>query len=225
MDRGPARVPRPGRPAQGLRRRAQHRQGFQTVLGTTLEDFDKGFFAHLDQRFAAPLAAIRPGAKVVVPGLRAAPTTPAEIGCGPRPMPVTSRPSSPRARPCSTPASARRPSPTSSGRRRSSPSSPGGKPALLPGRDLQGPGPAAGRAAGAAAADRDLGHPLPGPARAGALLEERATWRVSGGLPRPRPLHLAVRARRPRAAGHAGGAAGRSRAVVRARQSLVARIP
>ena len=54
-------------------------QAFQTVLGTTLEDFDKAFFAHLDQRFAAPLAAIRPAAKVVVPGLRGARTTPVEV--------------------------------------------------------------------------------------------------------------------------------------------------
>jgi tetratricopeptide (TPR) repeat protein len=54
-------------------------QAFPAVLGATPEDFDKGFFAHLDQRFAAPLAAIRPAAKVLVPGLRAAPTTPAEV--------------------------------------------------------------------------------------------------------------------------------------------------
>jgi len=35
--------------------------------------------AGLDQRFAAPLAALRPAAKVVVPGLRAARTTPVDV--------------------------------------------------------------------------------------------------------------------------------------------------
>lgn len=50
-------------------------QAFQTVLGTTLEDFDKAFFAQLEQRFAGPLAAIRPGEKTVVlgPAARLAP--------------------------------------------------------------------------------------------------------------------------------------------------------
>jgi tetratricopeptide (TPR) repeat protein len=33
-------------------------QAFAKVLGSSLEDFDKGFFAHLRQRFAAPLAAL-----------------------------------------------------------------------------------------------------------------------------------------------------------------------
>ena len=41
-------------------------QAFEKVLGTSLEDFDKGFFAHLQQRFAGPLAAIRPPAKAVL---------------------------------------------------------------------------------------------------------------------------------------------------------------
>ncbi len=43
-------------------------QAFQSVLGTTLDDFDKAFFAQLDQRFAGPLAAIRPATKVIAPG-------------------------------------------------------------------------------------------------------------------------------------------------------------
>jgi tetratricopeptide (TPR) repeat protein len=34
-------------------------EAFQTVLGTTTEEFDKAFFAHLEQRFAGPLAALR----------------------------------------------------------------------------------------------------------------------------------------------------------------------
>ncbi len=54
-------------------------QAFQTVLGTTLEDFDKAFFAHLEQRFAGPLAAIRPATKVAMPGLGAARTSPADL--------------------------------------------------------------------------------------------------------------------------------------------------
>ncbi|HEY3120033.1 MAG TPA: tetratricopeptide repeat protein [Vicinamibacteria bacterium] len=33
-------------------------EAFQDVLGTTLEDFDRAFFAHLEQRYAGPLGAI-----------------------------------------------------------------------------------------------------------------------------------------------------------------------
>jgi tetratricopeptide (TPR) repeat protein len=54
-------------------------QAFETVLGTTLEDFDKAFFAHLEQRFAGPLAAIRPGTGVAVPALGAARNSPADV--------------------------------------------------------------------------------------------------------------------------------------------------
>ena len=54
-------------------------QAFQSVLGTTLEDFDKAFFAQLEQRFAGPLAAIRPSTKVVVPGLAASRIAPADV--------------------------------------------------------------------------------------------------------------------------------------------------
>ncbi|HET6899918.1 MAG TPA: tetratricopeptide repeat protein, partial [Vicinamibacteria bacterium] len=53
-------------------------QAFQAVLGTTLEDFDKAFFAQLEQRFAGPLAAIRPAGKTVALG-PAARTTPADL--------------------------------------------------------------------------------------------------------------------------------------------------
>jgi tetratricopeptide (TPR) repeat protein len=49
-------------------------QAFQSVLGTTLEDFDKAFFAQLEQRFAGPLAAIRPATKVIVSGVGVGPT-------------------------------------------------------------------------------------------------------------------------------------------------------
>jgi tetratricopeptide (TPR) repeat protein len=74
-----------------------------------------------------------------------------------------------------------------------------GEPALLPGRHLQGPGQAAGRDTRAPAAHRDRGRPLPRPARAGA--PARGPGRPEGGgrFPGQRALHLAVRARRPRA--------------------------
>jgi cellulose synthase operon protein C len=43
-------------------------EAFHSVLGTTLEDFDKAFFAHLEKRFATSLAAIRTGEKAAVLG-------------------------------------------------------------------------------------------------------------------------------------------------------------
>jgi tetratricopeptide (TPR) repeat protein len=43
-------------------------QAFQAVLGTSPDDIDKAFFAHLEQRFAGPLAALRaPKGDVVTP--------------------------------------------------------------------------------------------------------------------------------------------------------------
>jgi tetratricopeptide (TPR) repeat protein len=41
-------------------------EAFAKVLGGSLEEFDKGFFAHLQQRFAGPLAAIRPPDRLVM---------------------------------------------------------------------------------------------------------------------------------------------------------------
>jgi hypothetical protein len=54
-------------------------QAFQAVLGTTLEDFDKAFFAQLEQRFAGPLAAVRPAPRVIAPGLGPSRTSPADV--------------------------------------------------------------------------------------------------------------------------------------------------
>jgi tetratricopeptide (TPR) repeat protein len=56
-------------------------QAFSSVLGTTLEDFDKAFFAQLEQRFAGPLSAIRPATRIIAPGLGAGParTSPADV--------------------------------------------------------------------------------------------------------------------------------------------------
>jgi tetratricopeptide (TPR) repeat protein len=51
-------------------------EAFERVLGTTLEDFDEAFFAHLAKRFTGPLAAIRPAPVVI----EAAPRpTPAQL--------------------------------------------------------------------------------------------------------------------------------------------------
>ena len=107
-------------PAQGLRRRAQHRAG--------LPDRARHHPGGLRQGvLRAARAALRgtPGRdparrpEVVAPGLgRVAHLRPRTSRRGPRRTPATSRPSSPRAWPSSTPASARRPSPTSSARRR-----------------------------------------------------------------------------------------------------------
>jgi tetratricopeptide (TPR) repeat protein len=41
-------------------------QAFERVLGQTLADFDKGFFAHLQQRYAGPLAALHPPARLLL---------------------------------------------------------------------------------------------------------------------------------------------------------------
>jgi tetratricopeptide (TPR) repeat protein len=48
-------------------------EAFPAVLGTSLEDFDKAFFAQLEQRFAGPLAAVRPATRISAPGLGAIP--------------------------------------------------------------------------------------------------------------------------------------------------------
>lgn len=44
-------------------------QAFQTVLGTTLDDFDRGFFAHLEERYAGPLGGLDEFQKELAAGM------------------------------------------------------------------------------------------------------------------------------------------------------------
>ena len=189
-------------------------QAFAKVLGTTLEDFDRAFFAHLQQRFAGPLAAIRrrpkpsssPSARHPAAARargRRAGHFEAQIAAG-----LASFHESKRAEALPYLERARGAVPRV---RRE------GQPALLPGRDLQGAGQDGRRRSPSSRAHRHQREPLPRAPRAGARCCEeqgdlggrgrrRSIARSTSGPSSPAvherlaaPLHAAGRPRAGRA--------------------------